>query len=186
MTDRRQTSETPGRTPAPRRTGRTLGAAVAVAVTALPLTGCFTYRTVETPGPVAGEEVRVELTGAGRDRLEASSGLAWDRIEGRLVDADSDDLAVSVRLDPRRLGFGSQEYVDTVRVARSDVREVEVRELSTGRSLLAAGGVVAVAASAYALFSAESSGGDGGEGNEQFVVVPVLKLLGGIGALLGR
>lgn len=169
----------------PRRS-RTLRRGAVAAFLAIPLVGCFSYEPVETIDPAAGEDVRVRLTGAGRDRLEATSGLARDRLEGRLVEIAPEHLGLMIRLDADRTGFGTQEYVDTVRIARADVREVGVKTLSTSRSVLMGAAVAAIGIGAYAAFTADRSGGGGGDDSDQFILVPVVWLLNGLGAIFGR
>lgn len=162
--------------------GRAMGFGAALAV--LCLGGCFTYRPVDAPGPVAGDEVRVELTGAGRDNLMARRALALPELTGRLLGQDdADGLLLQVSLSPERLGYGTETVVDTVRIPRSDIRELGVRTLSRDRTIVAAAlGVVGVTG-AYGLFQARrSSSGGGGPGDgDVFTVVPLSALLGAIG-----
>lgn len=148
------------------------------------LAGCFTYQPVDAPGPAIGDEVRVELTGAGQDHLMARRALALPELTGRLLgQSDADGLLLQVRLSPERLGHGTETVVDTVRVPRSDIRGVGVRTLSKDRTIVAAALGVVGFAGAYGLFRARrsSSGGDGPGDGDVFIVIPLPALLGALG-----
>lgn len=148
------------------------------------LSGCYTYEPLDHPSPPVGEQVRVELTGAGQDNLFVRRAIDVDDLSGEVVNTAGTDLLLRVRLSPQRLGYGTETLTDTVRVPVVDVREVGVRRLSKDRSLaMAAGGVVAVAG-AFALFQARQSSGtdNGGGGGDLFTVIPIsslLRLVGG-------
>lgn len=93
------------------------------------LAGCHTYRMVESP-PL-GSDVRV--------RVPVSSPLSRTvdvvSLEGQLVeDGDTLTLATETR---RQLGAYSElmQY-DTVRLARTQVNSVELKEFSTSRSVM--------------------------------------------------
>lgn len=170
-----------------RRPHRATAAAVATLFLVGGAAGCYSYVPPEPPGPVAGQEVRVELTGAGRDRLRDARSLDMGSLEGLWVEGDAEELAVQVKLDANRLGFGTRDFVDTIRVARADVRGLGVKDISTSRSILAGAAGVAAVAGLYAAFGS-GEGGEGGDddGGTQIILVPLSRVLGALVGVLGR
>ncbi len=173
MIERRSEEERTGRRP---RMARALASVVAL-LAALPVAGCFTYAPAEPPGPVLGQQVRVELTGTGRDRLLETTGLDDDKVQGELLAMADTSLTVAVVLDADRLGFGREDYVDTMQIARRDVREVGVKAFSPTRSALMAAAFVAAGAAAWAGFSATHSGSPPPDGGNTFLQLPVHRVL---------
>lgn len=145
--------------------------------------GCYQYQPVEAPAPSIGEEVRVELTGAGQDRLQATRAIPFSELTGSVLSSSTQELLLQVELDSRRLGYGSGTVTDTIRVPRADVREVGVRTLSKNRSLFAAGVGLVAAAGVYALFTAElfSEGSGEGGGPIEFLKIPLSSILNVVG-----
>ena len=156
--------------------GRTLrvGAVLAAAVG---LGGCFSYRSVAGGVPAAGQEVRLELTGAAQDRLRAENGLIMESVVGRTLDASDASVRLRVDLSSARLGFGSGTYADTLAFAREQIRDVQVRTFSGGRTALAGALGVAAVFGAYRLFVAEDSGGEGPPPDPEFIRVPVSSIV---------
>ncbi|MEZ4423580.1 MAG: hypothetical protein R3E98_09230 [Gemmatimonadota bacterium] len=145
-------------------------------------TACYTYHPVEAPRPISGERVRMELSGAGRDRIRETNGVDLPELSGTVLDADRDAVTLEVRLDGRRLGYGSAMFIDTLQVARADTRDIGVRTLSTPRTILAVAGGVAAVAGAFALFKSDASGLPGDDPGE---VIEPITLIRTLGALLG-
>lgn len=146
---------------------------------------CFTYQQVDAPGPTLGEDVRVELTGAGQDNLRQRRALALADVTGQVLSSGTDDVLLRVHLSPQRLGYGTETVVDTLRIPRADIRDMEVKTLSRDRSIMAGALAVAGVAGSYALFQASLSG-SGGERprTDPNFSLPVSALLGVLG--LGR
>ncbi len=119
-----------------------------------------------------GDAVRVVLTGAAQDRLREENGLLLDEVRGRALDAGSTSLTVQVELSSAQLGFGSGMYLDTLQLNSAEMRDVQVREFSTSRTVLGVGVGLGAVFGAWRLFSAEDSGSGGGEGGEVFARVP--------------
>lgn len=157
---------------------------VAALVTAVLLgSGCYSYQEIEQPTPPPFETVRVELTGAGRDNLRSQYGLSLGRVEGRMLDDRAEQLQLEVRLDANRLAGANpngdiQSVLDTVSVARADIREVQVKQFSTSRTFLATVVGIGAAIGAYGLMDAALSGdensGEQGGGGDNFSLVPVI------------
>lgn len=145
--------------------------------------GCYQYQPVAAPAPGVGAEVKVELTGAGQDRLQAARAIPFSELTGTVLSSSTEELLLQVELDSRRLGYGTGTVTDTVRVSRVDVREVGVRTLSRNRSIFAAGvGLVAVAG-IYALFTAELFSKNDGQGRSppEFLKIPLSSILTAVG-----
>ena len=143
---------------------------VVAALLALCSTACYAYRPVEEGSrPDAGAEVRVDLEPAAASDLERRTGRDRSSLEGLVVEAGSDSLALSVApLGPR----GTDPYGlrrDTVRFSYDGLAGVQRKQLRTGQTLLLVGGLVAAAgALGFALIEGSGGGGggtgDGGDG----------------------
>ena len=145
---------------------------------------CYHYRPLDAPAPAVGERVQVELTGAGQDRLMETRAIPFEVLTGRVLESSTQNLLLEVQLESRRLGFGSGTVTDTVQVARADLRDVGVREISTGRSIFAGAVAVGAVAGIYALFKAElfDKSGDQPRTDPEFISIPlssILRVIGG-------
>ncbi len=145
--------------------------------------GCYRYEPVQAPAPSIGEQVKVELTGAGQDRLQATRAIPFSELTGSVLSSTTQDIMLQVELDSRRLGYGSGTVTDTVRVPRADVREVGVRTLSRNRSLFAAGVAVVAVAGIYALFTADLFSDDNTQPRSppEFLKIPLSSILNAVG-----
>lgn len=148
---------------------RGLGVGLLCAGLAL-LTGCHTYRSVQAPPPGSVVRVSVPVRSALSDPNAAAPTSA---IEGRLLSA-GDTLVLAV--ENRRMFGMHREIVqfDTLRLSRSQTSTVEVREFSTGRSVVlgtviaaTAGGAAAVA---FGLGGGSDGNGPGGDGTVASIV----------------
>ena len=127
------------------------------------VTGCYQYVPVTTATPAAGREVTIDISDRGRVALASQLGPGARRVHGRILQAG--DTAYV-------LGLSGVEYLGTsslakwsgevVSVSRDYVTDVRERRLSRGRSWLAAGLVVVLAAavSTIAIVGFGSEGGD--------------------------
>ncbi len=147
----------------------------------LALSGCYTYRAVETPSPGTIVRVEVPLQSAVADPNEAPEMAS---VEGTVVAAgDTIVLATKVR---REIG-AYREVVrdDTLRVALQDASRVEVREFSRSKSALLSGailgGVVVLALAALGIEGGDAGDGSGDDGGRTFTASA-----GSIVSLLGR
>lgn len=120
------------------------------------LAGCHTYRTVDEPTP--GTTVRVSVPVSSALSSPNSSPETAD-VEGHLVSA-GDTLVLAVQT--RRM-FGIHREImlyDTMRVAAAQASTVEVREFSTGRSIVLGTAIAAVATGAAATAFGWGGGSD--------------------------
>ena len=166
------------------RRRRPFGAALLLLALSGSASACYHYQPVDAPAPAVGERVRVELTGAGQDRLLETQAIPFETLTGRVVESDARNLLLEVQLEASRLGFGSGTVIDTVQVARVDLRQVGVREISTGRSIFAGAVAVGAVAGIYALFSAElfDKTGDTPRTDPVFLTIPVSSILTALGS----
>jgi len=147
--------------------------------------GCYSYQEVATPEPPQNQRLRMQLTGAGQDNLERRHGIRLEHVEGRLLAHQGDEFSLEVRLDANRLGnFGSGVFLDTLNIPGPEVRQVQVREFSTSRTVVTSAVGVGLVLGAWGLMEASQSGegdsGESGSGGENFSLIPVLGALVGL------
>jgi hypothetical protein len=151
--------------------------AAALLAAALPLTsaGCYGYAAAPGSGPEPGEQVRARLTPNGTAWLVENWGRSRDALDGRYVGTRSDAVVLAAwRSDLPELPAS----IDTVRIPRQHVAELQQRRLSPVRTGIA----IAVGAGILSLAVAElagiGGGGGGDDGNTPFLVIPLELLLG--------
>ncbi len=109
--------------------------------------GCYAYHVTELPRLTRGEQVRVELSDGGRGTLPAGGSIFRNRtIEGRFGRLESDSVIVSIWIGEAYAGTPFQATYRDLVLPRDLVTRVENRQLSKGRTALAAAGTVAVIA----------------------------------------
>lgn len=144
--------------------------ALFVLVGAMAISGCYSYHPV-TSAPVGSMvRVRVPVQSALNNPNRAPQSAS---IEG-LVIQGGDTLALATET---RREFGAyRELVqyDTIRLAPSQTSSIEVREFSSGRSVILglaiAGGAGSLAAVAFGLGGGGEGSSPGGEGPETAIV----------------
>lgn len=115
----------------------------------LVFSGCFNYVATDLEMLPEGEDVRVILTQAGFQELQATSGEILNRefgpvLEGRLVRAEPGQIFVRVPVGQRQAGFHRTTLGQDVRISTGEIVQVELRELDRVQTgLLVAGGVLA-------------------------------------------
>jgi hypothetical protein len=161
-----------------RRFQRVRATALGVAVWAL--SACFTYTTAVPSAMRIGERVRVRVSGAEADRLEATLGQNERTIEGEVLEQADSSIALGVAIPvlPDASSLSSRPQQRVV-IPRAEVQEIELRRLDKVRtSLLVGAAVAAVAAIAASKGSSLlGGGGNGGTPNERRVPVmtPVMR-----------
>lgn len=150
---------------------------VILLATAVMLSGCYTHALLESD-PQPREEVRVQLTGAGRDNLERNQGLLLERVQGRFLGGDSETVRLEVKLGASRAIYGQASggnITDTLTFQRTDLRLFEKREFSAARTSLVTALGIAGVASLYSIAVSSSedgftNGDDGGNTQFSFIV----------------
>lgn len=106
--------------------------------------GCFQYAPLDTSAGVqAGEHVAVDITDRGRAELSDRLGSGVLRLEGTLTRSDSVDLVMNVWRVAQIGGLTARWSGESVRLKREYASSVRARTLNRGRTLVAAGAVVA-------------------------------------------
>jgi hypothetical protein len=100
------------------------------------------------PEPQAGAVLGFEINDAGREGLSGSMGPDLSRVEGQLIEKDSDSYLLAVRTVKLRNG-GSQVWSgERIRVRSGYFYSMYERKFSMGRTIafgaLAAGGLAAM------------------------------------------
>jgi hypothetical protein len=149
-------------------------------ILALPLAlgGCYAYGPPEGPAPEPGQRVRAQLTSSGAAWLLENWGRSRSSVDGLFVRGETDEVVLAAwRADlPGMTGFDAS--IDTVRVPRRHVAQLQERRLSPVRTAVAAAvgvGIVSLAVSELAGIGGSSGDDDGGT---QFLVIPLHRLLG--------
>ncbi len=138
-------------------------AAVVIASVFL-LLGCYNYLPLTNPSPQPGTYLSAALTDSGSVELARYLGPGVAIVRGRLLASDSKELALAVVSVRVRSGEEISWKGESVTLPRGLVAFLEERRLSTGRSVLLAGGsvlslVVAAKAFGFGGFGAPSGGG---------------------------
>lgn len=139
------------------------------AILALLVTGCYTYAPVESGGPEAGQEVRIEVGEAMGEPARTYSG--------RILQIEGETLVFSRNVARAAADRGSITADQVVRIKRSRIRSVERQEISFWKSaaLIAGGGVAAtfgLAALAGEFESDIDGDGDDTDSGEASISVP--------------
>jgi len=120
---------------------------IALLLTLVVLTGCFSY--AHTPGPAPlGRDVEIELTDAGSANMARLVGPNVISIRGRTTEVRGDSLHLAVESILKRRGTDELWSNEPLAIAHSDISSVSTRRFSVARSSLLAltviGGAVVV------------------------------------------
>ena len=121
------------------------------------LAACYSFSPLETQ-PGSGQEARVRLTDLGTAVLGPAVGVGVVALRGRILALDTANVTMSVVAVTTRNELEESWLGERVVIQRQYVAGFDRRELSKGRSILLAGGVVF---GVSALFAAVAvNGGD--------------------------
>ena len=113
--------------------------------------GCYSYQPVQSAPPALSERVSVTVNDRGRVLLADRIGPVLDRVEGRLVSADSSNVVLLVTRAIDLRGRASNWTGEQVTIPREAILGFQARPFSRGRTfaLVAAivGGLTALALS---------------------------------------
>jgi hypothetical protein len=123
-------------------------------------TACYSYAPVRsTPQP--GAQVALEVTDEGRVALNDKIGPGVVRLEGTLAGVEGDELLVDASAVRQLRGYISDLGGVRVRLPQRYVTRMDERRFSRTRTLMVAGGVVAVVVGFFAAkISGRSTPGD--------------------------
>jgi len=133
-------------------------------IAALTLIGCYAYHPISASTASAGTVVRVDLSDAGSLSVAPAIGPYATVIEGVIRDVNPTGLTIGLRRVSRRFLDESIWNGETIVLTRADIRDLNERVLSRGRtatvaSVFSAGGIAILYAVIYA--SAHVSGTSG-------------------------
>ncbi|MGH7459531.1 MAG: hypothetical protein ACREMA_00705 [Longimicrobiales bacterium] len=106
--------------------------------------GCYHYVPIEAQSAQADEEVRVRVTDSAAVRLVKEFGGYTGLLEGQLADGPSDSLALSIMIGRAYRGVSLDQMRQTLYLGRTEVVQVQRRQLSRGRTALTTAGVLVV------------------------------------------
>ena len=132
------------------------------------ITGCYTYRPVTAPGPEAGTRISAEVSREGATALSPLLGPDISEVNGRVVEAGTDTLRLSLMSVTGRLGIPASWRGELVTLPRATLSSVEQRHLATGGTVLLGAGLAGGLYLFYRLLGGpailEGSGGGSGGG----------------------
>ena len=146
--DRRGRIEESGVSPSRAERGRRLPRALRMsAVTTLLAavlanSACYHYVAVSPETVASDEDVQVRITKAAAGRLAGELGTFSTELDGKLSVRGSDSLAVAVPISREYQGVALDTTAQFLTLARSEVVDVRRSEISRGRTILTAAGVV--------------------------------------------
>jgi hypothetical protein len=110
---------------------------------------CYAYVPAQTSAQ-AGEHVGLLVTDEGRIALRDQMGAGVDRIEGILLDTQSEEYLLRVS-KVRNVGGRTSHWTgEHIRIRPANIARVETRKMSGRKTALLVGGVVAGAALLFA------------------------------------
>jgi len=145
--------------------GRDMRVRVVLSGAALLLAGCYDYRVTTTPSSSpTGTRLRVELSDRGTSSVERALGASVTKVEGTVRDATPDRLTLALTSVERRGERPTAWGGDLLTLAPADMRELRVRTLNRGKTIIASVGVgAAVVGGIIAIAKATGlASGDGG------------------------
>lgn len=160
-------------------------------VTALGLAGCYTFQPASPQELAPGQSVRVRITGAFSDSVGPLLMLDDARVlEGAVIERSASATLLEVPVSQGLQGMRFRTLNQRVEIPDAAFVDVETRQLSKGRTFIAAGGAVAIAAAiVVAQLNKDSGGGDipGGGGPEESIVsMPGFSLTAVLGWITGH
>ena len=134
------------------------------------LYGCYTYRPLVSPDPVAGTRVSAQLTEEGSRDLSGKVGPEVEHVEGEVLRVDSAGIQLSVRQVEGFRGIESDWNGEPVVIPRTAVAGWQQRRLSLGGTGFVGGLVLGGVYAMYRLLGGPGifqGGGRGGGGASQ-------------------
>lgn len=108
------------------------------------ISGCYRYIPIEPSAARPNEEVRIRLSPPAASRLAAEFGASTSTLNGQLRPQGPDSLGLSIQISRLAGGVALGDMRQMLVFGQSEVLDVSRREMSRGRTALAAAGVVAV------------------------------------------
>jgi hypothetical protein len=121
------------------------------------LAGCYTYQPAPGRVAAAGNSIDVELNDFGVRELAGKVGPGIERVQGRVVAADSSLIDLSVIQVENTRGEPTEWNGERLRLPTRYVRGIQERRLSAGGTGLLGGVVAATLIAGYRLLDRPSS-----------------------------
>jgi hypothetical protein len=134
------------------------------------LCGCYTYRPLVSPDPVAGTRVSAQLTEEGSQDLSGKIGPAVEHVEGEVLRVDSAGIQLSVLQVEGFKGIETDWNGEPVVIPRTAVAGWQQRRFSVGGTGFVGGLVLGGVYAMYRLLGGPGifqGGGRGGGGASQ-------------------
>jgi len=139
---------------------RSASATIFAAALSVLLGGCATFQPVE-PGQLApGDEVRVYLTGQGRELLQTYGAGESRQVDGEILEANGDRLLLRVPT-VRQLGGNGRRLYQRVWLETAHIADLEQRHPDRSRTAMVAGAAGAAAIFALVALAGGLSGSSG-------------------------
>jgi hypothetical protein len=133
---------------------------VALLLVSAVFAGCDTYTPIELAAVTPGMEVRARVSAATAAQLGPSLGMSDARLlSGSVVDKPADGLTLKVASVPVGTVGAQEGLFQQILITRTDLLELESRQLDNTRTRLAVGaGVVGAVGVAVAILRGHSTG----------------------------
>ena len=122
---------------------RAVGALVAPAAFA----GCYTYSVIDVAGAKPGMDVRARVSMAGASQIGPALGVSEARlVSGAVVDNQREGLTLKVATVPAGTMGAQDGLFQQILINRSDLLELESKQLDRGRTRFVVGAAIVGAA----------------------------------------
>lgn len=118
------------------------GVAGALLMAAIVTSGCYRYVPISAEAVAPKDEVRIRVTRDAAARLSRDLGTFSTELDGQFTREGPDSVSLGVTIDRQYRGTTVGTATQLLYLGRSEVIEVEKRELSRGRTVLVAAGTV--------------------------------------------
>jgi len=122
--------------------------------------GCYTYRPLRPADAVLDTRVRATVSAQKAAELSQVMRSVTPTVTGSLIDRSDDHILLEVALHGATAGMSASPLHTRVTIPLSEVVTLESRTLSTWRTGLVMGAVVAAVGGAWTALSGESSVND--------------------------
>jgi hypothetical protein len=128
--------------------------------------GCYEYHTVRPDDAVLDTRVRATVSPEKAAELEPVLRNVTPTVTGKLIERTPDHLLLEVPIYGAGGGVSNEVLHNRVEVDVGDLVSLQTRTLSTWRTLVAVGAVVAAAGGTYAVLDANNQSGPDKPGSD--------------------
>jgi len=143
--------------------------------------GCYEYRTVRPGDAVLETRVRATVSPEKAAELEPVLRNVTPTVTGKLIERTPDHLMLEVPIYGAGGGVSNEVLHNRVEVDVGDLVSLETRTLSTWRTVVAVGALVAATSGTWLVLSANNqSGADKPGSNTNNALIPIFRIPLGI------